>query len=248
MSTKNKKNLASQALLEMDAITSAIKEESKNTLNTLLAEAVRNALREGCEEEEDKEYDVVDDEQNDAEEKENDSDDSAKTDVDEDGDAEMGGQAAPAPEEAPQEPAGAEAAPQEAPDDGDGNEGWDEFSQYQAGDNTYDLTGENDYEKVVKVYKLLKDDDQVVVKKDGNAIHLSDADAGTEYVIDLGTEGEEPEAAAAEGEEMPNPEMNLNESDEFFDDDEFESGRYAEEQRRKIQKEKQHWNNSIEGD
>jgi hypothetical protein len=35
----------------------------------------------------------------------------------------------------------------------------------------------------------------------------------------LGTEGEEPEAAAAEGEEMPNPEMNLNESDEFFDDE-----------------------------
>ena len=219
MSTKNKKNLASQALLEMDAITSAIKEESKNTLNTLLAEAVRNALREGCEEEEDKEYDVVDDEQNDAEEKENDSDDAAKTDVDEDGDVEMDGQAAPAPEEAPQEPMGAEAAPQEAPSDGEGNEGWDEFSQYQAGDNTYDLTGENDYEKVVKVYKLLKDDDQVVVKKDGNAIHLSDADAGTEYVIDLGTEGEEPEAAAAEGEEMPNPEMNLNESDDFSDDE-----------------------------
>ena len=221
MSTKNKKNLASQALLEMDAITSAIKEESKNTLNTLLAEAVRNALREGCEEEEDKEYDVVDDEQNDAEENENDSDDAAKTDVDEDGDVEMDGQAAPAPEEAPQEPMGAEAAPQEAPVDGEGNEGWDEFSQYQAGDNTYDLTGENDYEKVVKVYKLLKDDDQVVVRQDGNTIHLSDANADTEYVIDLGNEGEEPEAEtkAVDGEEMPNPEMNLNESEEFFDDE-----------------------------
>ena len=35
---------------------------------------------------------------------------------------------------------------------------------------------------------------------------------------------------------------------EYFDDDEFESIRYAEEQQRKIQKEKQHWNNSIEGD
>ena len=35
---------------------------------------------------------------------------------------------------------------------------------------------------------------------------------------------------------------------EYYDDDEFESVRYAEEQRRKIQKEKQHWNNSIEGD
>ena len=35
---------------------------------------------------------------------------------------------------------------------------------------------------------------------------------------------------------------------EYFDDDEFESVRYAEEQRRRIQKEKQRWNNSIEGD
>ena len=35
---------------------------------------------------------------------------------------------------------------------------------------------------------------------------------------------------------------------EYFDDDEFESIHYTEEQRRKIQKEKQHWNNSIEGD
>ena len=34
----------------------------------------------------------------------------------------------------------------------------------------------------------------------------------------------------------------------YFDDDEFESIRYAEKQRRRIQKEKQHWNNSIEGD
>ena len=31
----------------------------------------------------------------------------------------------------------------------------------------------------------------------------------------------------------------------YFDDDEFESIHYAEEQRRKIQKEKEYWNNSI---
>ena len=225
MSTKNKKNLASQALLEMDAITSAIKEESKNTLNTLLAEAVRNALREGCEEEEDKEYDIVDDEQNDAEENENETDDAAKTDVDEDDNVDMGGEAqTPVPAQDPQgQMVGGEEAPQEAPVDGEeGNESWDEFSEYQTGANTYDLTGENDYEKVVKVYKLLKDDDQVVVKQDGSTIHLSDSDAGTEYVIDLGTEGEEPEAKAVEGEEMPNPEMNLNESEEFFGEDEFD--------------------------
>ena len=35
---------------------------------------------------------------------------------------------------------------------------------------------------------------------------------------------------------------------EYFDDDKFESVRYVEEQQRKIQKEKEYWNNSIEGD
>ena len=35
---------------------------------------------------------------------------------------------------------------------------------------------------------------------------------------------------------------------EYYDDDEFESVRYAEEQRRRIQKEKEYQNNSIEGD
>lgn len=226
MSTKNKKSVASQALLEMDAITSAIKEESKNTLNTLLAEAVRNALREGCEEEEDKEYDIVDDEQNDAEDNNDDSTDDAKSDVDEDGNEDLENGMNPSQE--PQDPQGMQAPmqgtePQEAPVDGEGEEGWEEFSEYQTGDNTYDLTGENDYEKVVKVYKLLKDEDQVVVKKDGDVIHLEDGAAGTEYIIDLGSEGEKPEAEAVEGEEMSTPEMNLNESDIAGLDDEFET-------------------------
>lgn len=34
----------------------------------------------------------------------------------------------------------------------------------------------------------------------------------------------------------------------YFDDGEDDIIRYIEEQRRKIQKEKQHWNNTIEGD
>lgn len=35
---------------------------------------------------------------------------------------------------------------------------------------------------------------------------------------------------------------------EYFDYDEDDTIRYIEEQRRRIQKEKEHWNNSIEGD
>ena len=34
----------------------------------------------------------------------------------------------------------------------------------------------------------------------------------------------------------------------YYDDDEYDSVRYAEEQRRKIQKEKEYLDNSLEGD
>jgi hypothetical protein len=71
-------------------------------------------------------------------------------------------------------------------------------------DDTYDLTGEEDYDTVVKVYKLLKNDDNVVVKKDGDKVTLKDNENDAEYVIDLGGDDDEPQASeepAIEGEE-----------------------------------------------
>ena len=93
---------------------------------------------------------------------------------------------------------GLNAEPQEAPAEGEGENDWSDFEKYQVGDDTYDLTGENDYENVVKVYKLLKDEDQVVVKQDGNKIQLKDDSVGTEYVIDLGGDGETAEVEGGE--------------------------------------------------
>lgn len=234
MSTKNK-NIASQALLEMDAITSAIKEESKNSLNTLLSEAVKNALRESCNEEDD-DYEIQDGDEEKENEKASDSKKkSPKKSENEVGNPQMGNGNEPGNEQMaqPQTPepqmGGEQGVPAESPEmpqgempQGEipqggqegGQEGWDQFSDYQVGDsNTYDLTGENDYDTVVKVYKLLNDEDQVVVKKEGNTIQLQDNNAGTEYVIDLGGDDEEPEAM--EGEEMPEE---LNESSFDLDD------------------------------
>jgi hypothetical protein len=128
--------------------------------------------------------------------------------------------------------AGQDGAEPEMPQDGgegNGEEGWDEFSDYQVGDsNTYDLTGENDYDTVVKVYKLLNDEDQVVVKKEGDKLNIQDNNAGTEYIIDLG--GDDEPSGEMGGEEMPD---GLNESlldgidgieqnDDFVDDAPFE--------------------------
>lgn len=224
MSTKNK-NIASQALLEMDAITSAIKEESKKAYGMLLSEAVKNALRESCNEEDEdgeKDYEIEGgDEKEDK--KPSDKKEKGPQSENEAGNPELDGNEQPGNEQMgqPQTPepqmGGEQGVPAESPEmpqgeDGSGEEGWDEFSDYQVGDsNTYDLTGENDYDTVVKVYKLLNDDDQVVVKKDGNTVKLQDNNAGTEYVIDLGGDDEEPEAAPEPmgGEEMPD---GLNES------------------------------------
>lgn len=184
MSTKNNKNLATQALMDMEKITAAIKEESKKSLSLLLNEAVKNALRESCNEEDDKDYEV-EDEMEDANSNENeqgvDSTEVEGDDTEVDTTNQFGDEA---PENGAEEPAQEEPETSEEPE-AEGDE-WSEFSKYQVGDDTYDLTGENDYENVVKVYKLLKDEDQVVVHKDGNKLQLKDDSVGTEYVIDLG--------------------------------------------------------------
>lgn len=284
MATKNK-SFASKALLEMDDITSAIKEESKKSLTSFLNEAVKNALRESCNEDDDEnDYEVEDPEDDKKDEKNPDGgkkekkNGNSKKSANEDGNQELNGmenggemgQQAPDQNPNPQmggnqemEPNGAApeemggdqmqgqdmgnmAEPEGAPEDGgEGEEGWDEFEKYKVGDNTYDLTGENDYDSVVKVYKLLNDEDQVVVKQDGDTIHLQDNQAGTEYVIDLGSADEEPQEPSAEetegGEQMPEDGLNEelfyedgeddfmaglpdDEYDDEFSDDEFDGG------------------------
>ena len=194
MSTKNKKSTLTQALLEMEEITSAIKEESKKSLNALLSEAVRDAIREGCnEEDEEDDYEVVDDEKNDAIDTENETD---ATDSVEDAEKVEDGE-----DVQDVNTSGDVDAAQDAPEDGEGEEDWNEFGKYQVGDDTYDLTGENDYESVVKVYKLLKDEDHVIVKKDGDKIQLKDDSVGTEYVIDLGADEDGDSVEVESGEE-----------------------------------------------
>lgn len=230
----NKKSISSQALKEMDEIKNAIKEESKNTIKAMLSEAVKDAIRQSIDDDDD-DMEILDDdkeccpkcgkcgdeckcEKKDAEGK--DDEKSEKKDsgeLDEVGDEEE----VPADEQAAQDPAmNAQPAAdaQAAPAEGDGAEGQDDFmAQYQAGDeDTLDLTGEQDIQNVLKVYRALSDDDQVVVKQDGGKINLQDNGTGAEYIIDLGTDGAdasaEPAVEDGEAEQLA----------EEFDGDNFE--------------------------
>ena len=229
--SKKDKNIASEAILEMNSIKNALKEESKNTLKTLLGDVVKDVLRESIENDEDEEekddYEVV---EKSTDDKENDKDtDSEKSgDVSEDVNDDEMSQEQPVDD---MSQTGDEQAQdvnaQEAPIEGEGDntDDWSNYSQYQTGDeNTYDRTGEEDYNQIVKVYKLMQDSDQVVVKQDGNTIQLTDGGTGAEYVIDLGTEeDEEPSMEQGEGEEMEMSEGVIKENGEdiagFSDDD-----------------------------
>ena len=222
MGTKDKKNIASQALLEMESLKDSIKDESKNTLKSMLADVVKDVLRESVEEdEEEKDYEVIDDEKNAEDSDDKDTKDSEKSgEVSEDG--AMGNEEEPVDsmdQEAAEtgqegemnQPVDAQEAPEES---GEGEDEWNNYSQYQVGDDTYDLTGEEDYDQIVKVYKLMKDDDQVVVKKDGSTLQLQDNGTGAEYVIDLGTDDDmESSDEGYEGEEMTESRMNEGSND-----------------------------------
>ena len=53
-----------------------------------------------------------------------------------------------------------------------------------------DLTGASD-EEILKVFKAMGDEDGIIVKKDGEEIHLKDENSDVEYKIDLGESEEE---------------------------------------------------------
>lgn len=219
--SKESKNIVSEALLELDSLKEAFKESSKSSLKNMLGEAVKDVLRESIEDEkdEDDEYEV--EESTDDKNENNDSSEKSG-DVSEDMNNDEMSQENPGMENPDMNQTdGMEqnqaANTQEAPMNGEGEQAgddWSQFSQYQTGDdNTYDLTGEQDYSQIVKVYKLMQDTDQVVVKKEGNTVQLTDGGTGAEYVIDLSGDDEEP--MEGQGEEMTEGVI----KEGYFDDD-----------------------------
>ena len=178
--SKTNKTTVKQAVLEAIDLKNSIKEESKDILRSMLGETVKDAIRESIEDDDDS-YEVVD---NDTD-SENSEEEPEVTDVQSEDEPEES-------EESEDNSEDTEEDEEEPKDDETEEDGWDEFDEYQTGDDdTYDLTGEEDYDQIVKVYKLMKDDDQVVVKQEGDKIELTDNETGNEYVISIGMNGNE---------------------------------------------------------
>ena len=224
----NKKSISAQALMEMKDLTKAIKEESKSTLKAMLSETVKDVLRESIEDDDDME--IFDDDEKcpkcgkkecECEKKDADKKCDGKSCEKESGEIDEVGEDEQVPAE--EDPAAAQAqAPQadqdpaaNAPAEGEGMEQDDQMAQYQTGDeDTLDLTGEQDVQNVLNVYKKLNDDDQIVVVKDGNTLNLQDNETGAEYIIDLGTEESEPAMEDGEAGQLAE-ESSVGASDEY---------------------------------
>lgn len=202
------KSILEQALLHVETLEEALKQNSKGILGSVLKQELNGLLKESMEKEEDekeKESEKPVDEQGDEDEMtepspeqdENDMEDDASSDeesLDKNIDSED-----------------SEMSDDDMPDTGMSDE--DDMSGDDMGpdDSVMDMTGASD-EEVLKVFKAMKPEDGIVVKKDGNNLDI-EID-GNEYVIKL----DELDEADSMDEEMD--ETSLEEDEDTTDKEE----------------------------
>ena len=172
--------------LDPEMLSEALKAQTKDTIETILENVVKSYLKEAADE------DLEDDDADKAEPTEQEGDVPTVDEVPADGSAPVADDAAPA------EPAAEPDGDAEAPAEGESDE-WSNFDDYKVGDGEYDMTGVDDPAQIAKVWKLMSDEDNVVVKQQDGKVELKDNESGAEYLIDLNG-GDEPEAAKTEEE------------------------------------------------
>lgn len=151
-------NKIKQSMEDYNNLTSKIQENTTMAVETLLNDAVRTSLADIISEGKDDDYEVEDDKDGkDVEGKDTDS--SSKG-----GKVENDGKDA----------------------DGDASGVLDELEARKVGDDTYDFE-DADEEELEKLQAILGDDDQILVKVDGDTVEIEDNERGTEYTIDLET-------------------------------------------------------------
>ncbi len=174
-----------ESLLDYENLANSLKESTSNAVRDLLAETVRETYNQILNESED-DYEVED--MDDTKSEEENLDAEVDTDSVEDEGKESDAEDV---EDEESEEVVDEPSEEEVKDDAmesDDNDEWAEFEKYQVSDDEYDFSDADD-EEIVKVYKLLKDTDEVLVNvdKDTNKVELKDNQTGAEYLIDLGS-------------------------------------------------------------
>lgn len=182
MTKKIRSKVVKESLLDYNTLANSLKENTESAVKSLLDEAVRDTYAKLLSEDDDKDYeeDEVEDTDSDVSDDAVEiSDDSMSDDVDTDDD------------ESDDEDVDTDTSMEldsddDELDDSEGDDAWAEFDKYKVSDDEYDFSDAED-EEIVKVYKLMKNDDQILVHKtDDDKVSINDKETGAEYLIDLG--------------------------------------------------------------
>jgi hypothetical protein len=203
----SEKSILEQALLQVQTLEEAVKQNAKGILASTMKQELNDLLKESLEEEEEvepteeeKETDV--EEQPEPEEEEGDdmSPEASNDDVEDENLDDLDN-------EDPMKKIDDESDDESEDEFGDesdefGDESDGEFGD-ESDDDVMDMTGASD-DEVLRVFKAMKPEDGVVVKKDGNQIDIDLGD--DEYIIKLDEEGDDFEMS--EGDVMPDMDVN----------------------------------------
>lgn len=221
-----------ESLLDYNNLANTLKENTSSAVKELLSETVRDTfsklIKEDEDTEDDDDYSVEDVEDTDSETSNEDdysadddssvdTDDSEDlTDDDSDADIEGSDDADVDSDEGVDDNGDLTGETTASGEDEDGGE-WSEFDKYKVSDDEYDLSDASD-EDIVKVYKLLNNDDQVVVNKsDDGKVNIKDNETGAEYLVDLG--GDEEPVADSDDETLLDDDEDSYASEDDFDNE-----------------------------
>jgi len=226
------KSILEQALLQVQTLEEAVKQNAKGILASTMKQELNDLLKESLEEEDETEMPMgeqPEDEVNPDEEADDMSDDEATADDAEADDAEN--DTTDLDNEDPMkgiDSLDSEMGDDELPTDSESEDEESSMDDFSADDeDVMDMTGASD-DEVLKVFKAMKPEDGIVVKKDGNNVEMSTGD--DDYIIKLdGDDESEMEAPAMEPEmdEEIMYEIELDEEDE--DSEEIEVSEEEEE-------------------
>ena len=190
MNKEIRSKVVKESLLDYETLANSLKENTESAVKNLLSETVRETYAKLLSEDDDKEYDEEEVEDTDSTVSD-DAVDAVDSSSDEGQDSEsMELDADAASEGGDEGEEGEELSLDVASDEGEGaaegdEDEWAEFDKYKTADGEYDFSEAED-EDIVKVYKLMKDEDQVLVRKDGDNVNITDNETGAEYLVSLG--------------------------------------------------------------
>jgi len=200
------KSILEQALLQVQTLEEAVKANAKG----ILASTMKQELNDLLKEQEDEKF--PDEEEKDVEGLEPEDDETSITDD------------KPAEDEAPED---AEEFPSDEEIPSEGGDELPAMSDEGGEEDFLDMTGASEAE-VLKVFKAMKPEDGIVVKKDGNTVQFSDD--GNDYIIKLDDEaGEGPEHEAGETPEEEDMEHSGENPEEMPDEMSDESDEMSDE-------------------